>query len=208
MKAQETAAQIKPGETTMTYEEFLEWANEDTLAEWVDGRVVMYSPASYQHQHLAMWLQTVLHLYTEAHELGEVLAAPMQVKLKSSGREPDVMFVAREHLDRIKAVYIDGPADLVIEIVSSSTANADRGEKYYEYEEAGVHEYWVIDPRPNRQRAEFYRLDERGLYQTIIPDAGVFRSKALRDFWLRVDWLWQEPLPKVMAVLKEIGFLD
>lgn len=188
----------------MTYEEFLGWADEDTLAEWVDGRVVMYSPASFKHQQLAIWLHQLLGIYARLLRLGEVLVAPMQMKLRQSGREPDIMFVATEHLDRIQAVYLDGPADLVIEIASSSTVGIDRGDKYYEYQEAGVREYWLVDPRLDWQQAEFYRLDDKGRYKLIAPQDGVFRSAVLRDFWLRVDWLWQDPLPDPTAVLAEI----
>jgi Uma2 family endonuclease len=67
----------------------------------------------------------------------------------------------------------------------------DRGEKFYEYEEAGIPEYWLIDPL--RREVEFYQLDARGRYRTILPDAeGVYRSRVLPGFWLRVRWLWPD----------------
>ena len=72
----------------MTYDEFLAWANEDTLAEWVDGEVVMYSPASNRHQDLARFLTSVLGIYVETHSLGVIRPAPFQMKLEH-GREPD-----------------------------------------------------------------------------------------------------------------------
>src|SRR5262249_54839675 len=65
---------------TMTYDEFLAWADEDTLAEWVDGRVVMTSPASAQHQYLAIFLATTLSTYVTVHDLGTVLTGPFQMK--------------------------------------------------------------------------------------------------------------------------------
>jgi Uma2 family endonuclease len=63
----------------------------------------------------------ILGLYCHARGLGEVLDAPFLMKLER-GREPDVLFVSREHLDRLKENYLDGPADLVIEIVSVEIA--------------------------------------------------------------------------------------
>jgi Uma2 family endonuclease len=120
-----------------------------------------------------------------------------------SGREPDVLFVRTEHLDRVKPTYLDGPADLVIEITSPESIGRDRGDKFIEYERAGVAEYWLIDPE--RRRAEFYRLDAQGLYRLCEPDAqGVYRSQVVEGFWLRVEWLWQEPLPLEEEVLREI----
>ena len=185
----------------MTYEEFLAWADEDTLAEWVNGEVVMISPAGYKHQDIANFLLSILRAFAEARQLGSVLSAPFQMKLERSGREPDLLFVAREHLDRLKETYLDGPADLVVEIVSPESLGRDRGEKFYEYEQAGIPEYWLIDPQ--REQAEFYQLDERGRYRLIWPDAeGVYRSKVLEGFWLQVDWLWRPP--QVLEVFKEL----
>ncbi len=187
----------------MTYEEFLNWADEDTLAEWVDGAIVMTSPASRRHQKIVNFLVAMLSTFSELHAPGEVIDGPFQMKLGHSGREPDLLFVAQAHLDRFKQTYLDGPADLVVEAVSLESAGRDRGDKFYEYREAGIPEYWLIDPQ--LQQAEFYQLDAAGRYQNIAPDAsGVYRSRALPGFWLRVAWLWQDPLPDATQALLTI----
>jgi Uma2 family endonuclease len=187
----------------MTYEEFLAWADEDTLAEWVDGEVVITSPASKRHQNVADFLLRVVGTYVETHNLGMVIIAPFQMKLEQ-GREPDLHFVAREHLDRLKETHLDGPADWVVEIVSPESAGRDRGEKFYEYERAGIPEYWLIDPQT--KRVEFYQLSPEGQYQLVPPDVeGVYRSAVLPGFWLRVEWLWQPP--QVLDVLRELALI-
>ena len=181
-----------PQRREMTYDEFLAWAGEDTLAEWVDGEVVMCSPASKQHQRISDFLISVMKAFVEQQGLGMVLSAPFQMKLTRSGREPDLLFVSQEHLARLGETYLDGPADLVVEIISPESVGRDRGTKFYEYEEAGIPEYWLIDPL--REQAEFYCLDEQGHYSLVSPDAeGIHRSETLPGFWLRVDWLWQPP---------------
>ncbi|MCZ7568183.1 MAG: Uma2 family endonuclease [Ardenticatenaceae bacterium] len=163
----------------MTYEEFLNLADEDLPAEWVDGEVIVTSLARDRHQDIVRFLTAVLSVFVETHEPGAVRPAPFQMKL------------AQEHLDRLKATYLDGPADLVIEITSPESVGRDRGEKFYEYEQANIPQYWLIDPE--RKRAEFYRLDENGQYQLAPQEAGVSRSRVLEGFWLRADWLWQTP---------------
>jgi Uma2 family endonuclease len=194
----------EPPKAKMTYEEFLNWCDEDTLAEWVDGEIIMVLPASVHHQRLADFLVKCLGIYVEQRDLGVVLSAPFQMKLEH-GREPDLLFIAKEHLDRLRDNYLDGPADLVVEIVSPESAARDRGEKFYEYEAGGVGEYWLIDPL--RQRAEFYQLEE-GRYTLVQPDAGgVYHSAVVRGFWLRVTWLWQDPLPPTLDVLRELGII-
>lgn len=188
----------------MTYDEFLAWADEDTLAEWVNGRVIMTSPASLRHQMLAQFLSRVLTGFVEVGRLGIVISAPFQMKLEQSGREPDVLFVAETHRDRLRPIYLDGAADLVIEILSPESIGRDRGDKFYEYERACIPEYWLVDPET--QRAEFYQLDAQGRYQLAPLDAnGIYQSSVLPGFWLEVAWLWLDPLPSVERTLLEVA---
>lgn len=201
-----TPAQQEPPREKMTYEEFLDWVDEDTYAEWVDGEIIMMSPASDRHQDIVRFLTTLLSIYCETYDLGIIRPVPFQMKTGAElpGREPDVLFLHRDHLDRRQETYLDGPADLVIEIVSPESLGRDRGDKFVEYEAGGVLEYWLIDPQ--REQAEFYRLGDDGRYRLVTPDAGgVYHSAVLTDFWLRVDWLWQEPLPPTEEILLEVG---
>jgi Uma2 family endonuclease len=187
----------------MTYEAFLDWADEDTRAEWVNGDVVMTSPANLRHQDLDRFLLNLLTLFVEARHLGTIIGPPFQMKLSSSGREPDILFVTTSHLDRLRETFLDGPADLVVEIVSDDSATRDRVVKRQEYEEGGVLEYWLLDPRT--QRARFFHAEIPGKFQEMHPDAeGMYRSAVLPGFWLRIDWLWQDPLPGALGTALEI----
>src|SRR5436853_7885944 len=114
--ATHTAATTSPAK--MTYEEFLAQADEDVPAEWVDGEVILMSPASQRHQVLGDFLTALLRVFVEANHLGMILSAPFQMKLEKrpSGREPDLLFVATARLDLLKDMYLDGPADLAVEI--------------------------------------------------------------------------------------------
>ena len=188
----------------ITYEAFLDWLDEDILAEWVDGAIVMASPASLRHQLIKMFLTEAFSTYVRLHDLGAVVDAPFQMKITRSGREPDIIFVAKAHMDRMKSTYVDGPADLVVEVISPESARRDRTTKFTEYSDAGIPEYWLIDPVA--EEATFYQLDASGQrYQEIALDAdGVYHSLALPGFWLRVGWLWEQPLPTAIEALLEI----
>jgi Uma2 family endonuclease len=191
----------------MTYEEFLAWADEDTLAEWVDGEVVTTSLASQQHQRIVRFLDTLLWFYSQMHGLGEVIQAPFQMRLARSGREPDVLYVAPEHLARLQETFLDGPADLVIEVVSPESAGRDRGDKFYEYEAAGVTEYWLFDPQ--RREAEYYRLNDDSRYVLALSGStGTYHSQVMTGFWVKTEWLWAEEMPSPLAALAEIAGLD
>lgn len=80
----------------------------------------------------------------------------------------------------------------------------DRDEKYSEYEAAGIREYWIIDPRPNRRRADLHVLDRAGRYQPVPVDTdGIYRSTVVEGFWLDVRWLWADE-PDPVAALRQI----
>jgi Uma2 family endonuclease len=79
-----------------------------------------------------------------------------------------------------------------VEIISPESLGRDRGDKFYEYEQARIPEYWLIDPR--RQEAEFYALDEHGHYHLVPPDSdGAYDSKILTGLRLQLGWLWSPP---------------
>ncbi|MBI5303173.1 MAG: Uma2 family endonuclease [Chloroflexi bacterium] len=204
---------IQPTERPkITYEEFLASSGEDLHAEWVNGEVIVHMTAKPLHQKILGFLYVLLEQFVRVFDLGEVFMAPTQMKATptGSGREPDIFFVAREHLDRVLENRLAGPADLVVEIISDDSVSRDLDEKFFEYQEAGVPEYWIIDPRPRRQRAWFYQRDARGQYQTApVGDDGIYRSTSVPGFWINVNWLWQEDLPDPLSVFAEIaGFTD
>lgn len=116
----------------LSYEEFLAWADEDTRAEWVDGEVVIVSPASNRHQDLSDFLTAILRPYVQVHGLGIVRSAPFQMYLAEErrGREPDLLFVSTEREYLLRETHLDGPADLVSVIVSPESRLCDRGEKF------------------------------------------------------------------------------
>ncbi len=91
---------------------------------------------------------------------------------------------------------------MIIEIISPESRGRDRGDKFYEYEKAGVKEYWLIDYE--RKQAEFYILGKNSIYQVSQSDENqIFHSKVLKKLPLNVKWLWQKKLPSLIEVLKE-----
>jgi Uma2 family endonuclease len=192
----------------MTYDEFLAWKPDDLHVEWVSGELQQMSPVSFVHQEIAIFLMGIMSAYAQCHDIGVVSAGPFQMRLVEAdrGREPDVFFVSKQNVGRIKDTYLDGPADLAVEIVSPGGAIRDRGEKYAEYEASGVREYWIIDPAV--RRADFFVLDTDGRYNRALIEAdGTYHSIVLNGFWISVNWLWQSPLPLTTTVLKLLNLV-
>lgn len=197
----------RPAPRRMTFEEFLALDDERTMSEWVDGEVILMSPVAEKHQEIMLFLAQTLGLYVQVHNLGRIFLPPFAMKLEAErrGREPDLMFVSQERAHLIQRIYLDGPADLAIEIVSPESIERDRREKFGEYERAGVKEYWLIDP--DRESAEFYELGADGRYRAgaTEPDS-VFRSKVIAGFFVYLSWLWQTPAPTLDA-LRELKLI-
>lgn len=185
-------------EPPVSYEEFLAWADEDVRAEWIDGNIRIISPASSTHQRLVRFLSTILSVWVEQRDDGEVFVAPFQMKLER-GREPDLLVITDDHRDRIRDTHLDGPADLVVEVVSSESGARDRGEKFYEYEDAGIPEYWLVDPE--REELAVYRLEEDRYRTAFEGHQGRAESTVLEGLWIEAEWLWQEELPAILDVL-------
>jgi Uma2 family endonuclease len=191
----------------MTEEEFIAWCNEDTRAEWVEGEVIMPSPANLQHVDLAGFLLILVRLFVTQRGLGMAYGPELQVRLGALRRRrvPDLLFISTERMHILKATEVDGAPDLIVEIVSPDSPARDWREKYLEYEAAGVREYWVADPMS--RRFEGYALGADGHYMLIEEKEGKVHSTVLSGFFLKPAWLWQEPLPNPFEILKELGVL-
>jgi len=194
-----------PPNTTprITFEEFL--LSGEGHVEFVDGQVVEMSPVQHEHSNLQAFLLMLLRAYVQELDLGEVHGEPMVMRLPGvgHGRSPDIMFIAKDRLDGFHDTFYEGAADLVVEIVSTESRARDRGAKFYEYEEAGVREYWLIDPQ--RQEAEFYVRNERGLFHAQPTESGNYSSPTLPGFWIKIDWLTGPSFPKISAILRMWG---
>ena len=123
----------------------------------------------------------------------------MRLEEPQRGREPDIIYVAPENESRLLSNYLDGPADIAIEVISRGSEAVDRGDKFEEYEAGGVREFWLLDP--HRREALFYIRDEQGLFRPGVVQDGVFQSAVLPIVRLRVEWLWKQP--PIMDILRE-----
>jgi Uma2 family endonuclease len=174
----------------MTAAEFWQEAPEDHKAELINGVLIMAPPPLDIHERLQLFLVTLLRSFAEEHDLGEVRGSRTAVELgPDQVYEPDILFVERARSGLIGRKGVVGPPDLVIEILSASTAAYDRGEKLRGYEQAGVRELWLIDPY-GPAGTEFYQLAD-GHYSPFLPDsAGLIRSVAMVGLVLDAHWLW------------------
>lgn len=138
--------------------DFYEWLTDDVKAEFINGQVIMHSPVKRKHLVASKLLVNLLLNYANKYDLGEVDTEKAMVSLTRNDYEPDICFWRKEVANTFDDEMMQHPApDLVIEILSKSTAKRDRGIKFEDYAAHGVREYWLIDP--TRQTIEQYGLD-------------------------------------------------
>src|SRR3569833_647421 len=166
------------------------------------------SPVPDRHQWIVQFLIKLLGLYLEINPIGTILQ-DYTVKLGSGlpVRVPDLAFLSGENGDRNKHTYIEGAVDIAIEIVSLDSRVRDRGEKFYECEQAGVKEYWLIDPL--RDEADFNILSSDGKFRRAeLSTSGLFESGVLPGLRIDPKWLWLNPLPGVRSISTAAGLDD
>jgi len=192
--------------STMTEEAFIAWAvqSSEIRAEWVDGKVVTMAPVELSHSRIVHFLTRLLGVFVEEHELGEVLGEPYQVRfpLLRRRRMPDLMFISNSNLRHLQRMQLEGAPDLIVEVVSPESQTRDRREKFLEYQQMGVREYWIIDPLV--KGVECYALKRKAYIAMEMTD-GRIRSIVLPGLFIRPEWFWQLRPPKVLGLLKQMG---
>jgi len=196
-----------PRMMTMTEVEYDAWSLlHDVRSEYVDGRVVILSPESEVDEDLRWFLGHLIGLFVERHRLGRLYGPNFQARLRTGLRRlPDLMFVSDARVASIVENHLEGGPDLAVELVSAGSEHRDRAEKFREYRAAGVGEYWLI--QADARRLDAYQLVDGGYVPVRVED-GVFRSRVLPGFWLRVEWLWRGTRPDVFDALRALGVID
>jgi Uma2 family endonuclease len=135
------------GEEQRQREHFVETVREDQKAEFINGEVVVQSPAKYQHTTTVTHLLTLLHAFVSARGLGVAGTEKMLVSLSRNDYEPDVCYFSAAKAALFTGDQMRFPApDLVVEVLSPNTEQTDRTIKFEDYAAHGVGEYWIIDP--------------------------------------------------------------
>jgi Uma2 family endonuclease len=149
-------ARLFPDQGAWSEEEYLA-LDTNRLVEFSHGYVEVLPMPTTSHQLIVAHLYGTLRAFVTARELGTVLFAPLRVQLwPGKFREPDVVFMLAQHAARIGEPFWEG-ADLVMEVVSSDDRRRDLETKRREYAQAGIPEYWIVDPQ--QARITVLRLD-------------------------------------------------
>lgn len=169
-----------------TYEDYLN-TPEDKRYELLDGNLVALSSPEEFHQRVSILLGSKLVQVAVENRLGKVYHAPFDVVLSNTDVvQPDLIFVSNERADIITPENIQGAPDLVVEILSPSTAARDKTFKRSLYAKHGITEYWMVDL--TEKTITILRHGERGFEVIEIYGEGeILTSPTLQGFTLNLD---------------------
>ena len=169
--------------------------------EFIQGEVIMHSPALNRHLLATQHFYNLLNAYTATRRCGQVRVEKAMVIFPRNDYEPDIVFFTPEKsaLFHADTLYFPVP-DLIVEVLSQSTEGRDRGIKFQDYALHGVQEYWIVDAAA--ETVELYRLAGE-VYPPVAPQKdGVLTSEVVPGFRLPVRAVFDEAVN--LAALREI----
>lgn len=167
---------------------------DEPRCELLYGRLAVTPAPTFRHQEVVGALHALLLAHARSAG-GRTAPAPVDVVLAPhSVVQPDLVYVGAERAAIVHDA-VDGPPDLVVEVLSPGSARRDLGEKLRLYAEAGVGEYWIVDPAA---RTFEFLLNRDGAFLLRLPEAGVYRSAAVAGLELDLEAFWRE-LPEPPA---------
>ncbi len=197
------AAQLQ--EERKKREQFYKEITPSEKAEFINGEVVMHSPVKKRHNFVLNSLNHLMDHYVRKNKLGFVGIEKIMISLTRNDYEPDLCYFNQEKVKDFTEEQMLFPApDLVVEVLSPSTAANDRGVKFQDYQAHQILEYWIIDPEA--KTVEQFRLDAANQYELILKSGeSNIESKAIKGFKINIKAIFDEEiyLEEVQRILKE-----
>jgi Uma2 family endonuclease len=151
--------------TKFTYEDYLLFPDDGRRHEIIDGEHYVTPSPVTKHQRVSLRLATAFQSAARGRNVGEVLAAPMDVVLSDLDVvQPDLLYVSAARAAIVREKNVQGAPDLIVEILSESTRKTDEIVKRKLYERCGVREYWIVDPEV--ETVKIYRLTGKAYKRT------------------------------------------
>lgn len=192
MSAMQQPANTLQETETWTYTRYLRETAEGEYFAVIEGEQIMSPSPNRWHQIALINLTSRLKEFLKNNQLGSIYIAPFDVFFSDkSFVQPDLIFVAKEHTDRITNNGIKGAPDLVVEIISPGSTRIDRVTKRQLYANFGVPEYWIVSP--NERTVEVLTL-KSGLYEAsgLYENDEILSSPLLSGFSIKVTELFDE----------------
>jgi Uma2 family endonuclease len=176
-----------------TWDDFVA-LDEDDRRELIDGELVETEVPRRPHERIVVVLSFYLEQWSRAGNGGEALASGYKIRITSRrGFMPDVQFYRRgnDAAARQENGLVDGRPDLVVEILSPSSARFDRVTKLNGYASKGVSEYWLVDPAA-RTLEQLVLKDGAYSIEASLAEDATFEPRTFSGLVIPLAELWAQ----------------
>jgi Uma2 family endonuclease len=170
------------------YEDLATFPHDNQRRELFEGDLIVNPAPFIKHQRISGKLQFILQKHLEGSGQGELLVAPTDVRLGDNVFEPDLLVVLKGGKAVIGKAWVQGPPDLVVEILSPSSEAWDRGRKSTAYARAGVLEYWIVDPE--RRQLERFVLEADQFVRAQVLSHETFSTQLMPGLSVDLQSVW------------------
>jgi len=193
--------QARLAEERSRREKFYAEMVEGQKVEFINGEIIAHSPAKLEHIEVRDNLHQLLQAHVRVHQLGRVLGEKALCVFPRNDYEPDVCFFGGDQAAALQPRQLKfPPPDFIAEVLSDSTEQIDRGEKFQDYQAHGVREYWIVDPQA--EVLEQYALREGKYDLAQKSGSGEVRSAVVAGFVIPVRAVFDARLN--LSVLREL----
>ena len=170
---------------------FYEEITEDRKWEFVNGQVIMHSPASGRHNQAITLLSRLLSSWCGVRRLGLVSIEKALCQFPRNDYEPDIVFFGTTKAALVRPETLLHPIpDFVVEVLSPTTEKFDRGVKLEDYQVHGVQEYWIVNP--DSRTVEQFVLSGSRFVREAHDQGHTIRSTAVAGFEIPVRAIFDE----------------
>ena len=175
-----TLLHVRSAQGQWTYEDYLNLPDDGRRYEIIEGDLYVTNAPDLDHQFTVSEIQRQIANFVTEHKLGFIIPAPFEVHLSETSRpvQPDILFIKAENWPGPGAKFFEGAPDLIVEVISPSSIRTDQSIKFSAYEQAGVSEYWIANPKTRSVEVFTLSGGEYALVGQFINDE-VIKSEVL-----------------------------
>ncbi len=175
----------------------------DQKIEFIDGEVVLHSPARNRHLDVTGCIYKLLHTSVVIHRLGQVKSEKCLCVFPRNDYEPDVVFFGPSKSASLSPDTMKFPVpDMAVEVLSQSTKDRDRGVKFEDFASNGVEEYWIVDA--DTQNVEQYLLENGEYTLALKSGSGMLKSRVVNGLAFPIEAIFDEQ-KNLQAIRKLLG---
>ena len=183
------------------YRSAIFYTTPEQKVEFIDGEIVLHSPARNRHLDVTLRIATLLGTFTKLHNIGEVKVEKCLCVFPRNDYEPDLAFFTAEKVAKFSSETLKFPVpDLIVEVLSDSTEHRDRGVKFEDFAANQVAEYWIVDA--DESVIEQFRLNGEHYQLIVKASTGRLKSSVINGFEVDIEAFFDDT--KNLAALRHL----